>query len=104
MLTNDISKLQQGGAQYTAMCLWKRGTVDDLIVYTGAEDDYLLVVNAANTEKISIGCKLIYRKMSNHKCISHYTQLALQGPSAEKILQKLSENTALSEIGFFKFM
>ena len=51
MLTNDVSKLKHGGAQYTAMCYENGGTVDDLIVYKKAENDYLLVVNAANIEK-----------------------------------------------------
>ena len=42
MLTNDLSKLKDGGAQYTAMCYENGGTVDDLIVYKKAENDYLL--------------------------------------------------------------
>ena len=43
LLTNDVSKLKDGGAQYTAMCYENGGTVDDLIVYKKAENDYLLV-------------------------------------------------------------
>ncbi|MDF1997119.1 glycine cleavage system aminomethyltransferase GcvT [Peribacillus frigoritolerans] len=104
MLTNDISKLQQGGAQYTAMCYENGGTVDDLIVYKRAEDDYLLVVNAANTEK---DFNWLQANLTEDAQItnvsSDYTQLALQGPAAEKILQKLSGSTDVSEIGFFKF-
>lgn len=104
MLTNDISKLQQGGAQYTAMCYENGGTVDDLIVYKRAEDDYLLVVNAANTEK---DFNWLQANLTEDAQItnvsSDYTQLALQGPAAEKILQKLSGSTDLSEIGFFRF-
>ncbi|WP_144526706.1 glycine cleavage system aminomethyltransferase GcvT [Peribacillus simplex] len=104
MLTNDISKLQLGGAQYTAMCYENGGTVDDLIVYKRAEDDYLLVVNAANTEKDFNWLQAnLTEDVQITNVSSDYTQLALQGPSAEKILQKLSGNTDLSEIGFFKF-
>lgn len=104
MLTNDIAKLKQGGAQYSAMCYENGGTVDDLIVYKRAEDDYLLVVNAANTEKDFNWLQAHLSEDVQIKNVSSdYTQLALQGPSAEKILQKLSGNTALSEIGFFKF-
>ena len=51
MLTNDLSKLKIGGAQYNAMCYENGGTVDDLIVYKKAENDYLLCVNAANIDK-----------------------------------------------------
>ena len=38
-------------AQYTAMCYEDGGTVDDLLVYKKADQEYLLVVNAANIEK-----------------------------------------------------
>ena len=51
LMTNDVSKLQDGQAQYTAMCYEDGGTVDDLLVYKIAENDYLLVVNASNIEK-----------------------------------------------------
>ncbi|MFJ7746154.1 glycine cleavage system aminomethyltransferase GcvT [Peribacillus sp. NPDC097295] len=104
MLTNDVSKLKQGGALYTAMCYENGGTVDDLIVYQKAEDDYLLVVNAANIEKDfnwlqangMDGVKI-------HDVSNDYAQLALQGPQAEKVLQKITDQTDLSTIGFFKF-
>ncbi|HKL16050.1 MAG TPA: hypothetical protein VJ915_10475, partial [Balneolaceae bacterium] len=48
---NDASKLTPGKAQYTAMCYKDGGIVDDLIVYMLADDDYMLVVNAANIQK-----------------------------------------------------
>ncbi|MGD6853588.1 glycine cleavage system aminomethyltransferase GcvT [Bacillus infantis] len=104
MMTNDISKLKSGGAQYTAMCYESGGTVDDLLVYKFEDDHYLLVVNAANIEKD-------YQWLEDHliegadiKNLSDQTaQLALQGPAAEGILQKLAGEKDLSEIGFFKF-
>ena len=46
-----LAKLNIGAAQYTAMCYENGGTVDDLLVYKIAENDYLLVVNASNIEK-----------------------------------------------------
>ncbi|MDR7072708.1 glycine cleavage system aminomethyltransferase GcvT [Fictibacillus barbaricus] len=102
-MTNDVSKLQNGQAQYTVMCYENGGTVDDLLVYKRAENDYLLVVNASNIEKdfewlqshITEGVELI-------NVSSEYAQLAIQGPKAENILQKLTD-TDLSEIGFFRF-
>lgn len=104
MLTNDLSKLQNGGAQYTAMCYENGGTVDDLIVYKKAENDYLLCVNASNIDKdfewleshLVDGVELV-------NVSSDYAQLALQGPLAEKVLQKLAKDSDLSEIGVFKF-
>ena len=51
LMTNDVSKLVNGQAQYTAMCYEDGGVVDDLLVYKMEENDYLLVVNASNIEK-----------------------------------------------------
>ncbi|MGG0716521.1 glycine cleavage system aminomethyltransferase GcvT [Robertmurraya massiliosenegalensis] len=104
MMTNDISKLGAGGAQYTAMCYVNGGTVDDLLVYKLGEDDYLLVVNAANIAKDFAWLeKHVDEEEVTLKNISeNMAQLALQGPIAEKVLQKLTDED-LSNIGFFKF-
>ncbi|MGE6258995.1 glycine cleavage system aminomethyltransferase GcvT [Heyndrickxia sporothermodurans] len=104
MMTNDISKVKPGGAQYTAMCYQNGGTVDDLLVYKHSEDDYLLVVNASNIDKdfnwlkVHVSGDVIIENISNN-----IGQLAIQGPSAELILQKLVEDKSLSDIKFFKF-
>ncbi|MBL4951426.1 glycine cleavage system aminomethyltransferase GcvT [Neobacillus sp. YIM B02564] len=103
MMTNDISKVNNGAAQYTAMCYETGGTVDDLLVYKLEDEHYLLVVNAANLEKD-------YEWLNKHlegnvtlKNLSETTaQVALQGPLAEKVLQKLT-TSELNTIGFFKF-
>lgn len=104
MMTNDVSKLQNGGAQYTAMCFDNGGTVDDLLVYKLKRNHYLLVINAANIEKD-------YQWLLDHiegdvsvENLSEKTaQLALQGPASEKVLQKLAEGTDLQEVGYYKF-
>ncbi|WP_181350089.1 glycine cleavage system aminomethyltransferase GcvT [Thalassobacillus sp. CUG 92003] len=103
MLTNDVSKLEPKKAQYTIMCYEDGGTVDDLIVYQLSESTYLLVVNAASTEKD-------FQWLEEHKfgavtlsdVSDDYVQLALQGPKAEEVLQTLTE-TDLSHIKFFRF-
>lgn len=103
VVTNDVSLLKSGGAQYTTMCYEDGGTVDDLLIYKRAENDYLLVINASNIEKDlewllsnKIGNVLIDNKSEE------YALLALQGPVAEDVLQTLTD-TDLSEIKFFKF-
>ncbi|CAH0345713.1 glycine cleavage system aminomethyltransferase GcvT [Bacillus sp. CECT 9360] len=104
MLTNDVLKLKAGGAQYTAMCYENGGTVDDLIVYKKSEGDYLLVVNAANIDKDFNWLQTnLVEDVELVNISSDISQLALQGPAAEKVLQKLTENTDLSEIKFFTF-
>ncbi len=103
MMTNDLSKLMVNGAQYTAMCYENGGTVDDLLVYKHAEDHYLLVVNAANTEKDFSWLQDHLEQGVSIKNISNQmAQLAIQGPKAESILQRLTK-TDLNKIGFFKF-
>ncbi|MCA1054801.1 glycine cleavage system aminomethyltransferase GcvT [Rossellomorea aquimaris] len=104
MMTNDVSKIKDGGAQYTAMCYEDGGTVDDLLVYKIKDHDYLLVVNAANIDKD-------YEWLKQHQTdgvelnniSEHMAQLALQGPLAQDVLQKLTNNHSLTDIGFFKF-
>ncbi|NRD80731.1 glycine cleavage system aminomethyltransferase GcvT [Bacillus sp. BRMEA1] len=103
MLTNDISKIKDGGAQYTAMCYENGGTVDDLLVYKIAEHHYLLVINASNIEKDYNWLEVHVEGDVHLVNLSEQTaQLALQGPLAEKVLQKLTVSD-LSVIGFFKF-
>lgn len=103
MFTNDLSRLQPNKAMYTAMCYEDGGTVDDLLVYKKNDDDFLLVVNAANVEKD-------YEWLKQHEegdvtivdISSSIAQLAIQGPKAEEVLQKLTDYD-LSTIGFFGF-
>jgi aminomethyltransferase len=103
MMTNDVSKLVDGKAQYSAMCYENGGTVDDLLVYKKADHDYLLVVNASNIDKdfdwlqSHVSGDVQLTNISND-----VAQVALQGPLAEEILQKIT-STPLNEIGFFAF-
>lgn len=103
MLTNDIYKLSPGKAQYTFLCNENGGTIDDLIVYMIEEEQYLLVVNAANTEK-DFNWLRQHRadgiKVENKS--DSYAQIAIQGPNAEQILQKMTD-VDLKEIKFFRF-
>ena len=93
LLTNDFTDLKPGGASYSPMCYENGGTVDDLIVYMRGENDYFLVVNAANTEKD-------FAWMCDHKidgveltnASNEWGQVALQGPNADKILHKIVDD------------
>ncbi|MCA1031695.1 glycine cleavage system aminomethyltransferase GcvT [Bacillus timonensis] len=103
MMTNDVATLKDGGAQYTAMCYEDGGTVDDLLVYKKADNDYLLVVNASNIEKDFDWLQShVFGDVTVNNISDQVGQLALQGPLAEEVLQKLT-TTDLSEIKFFKF-
>lgn len=100
--TNDPSVLAIRQAQYSAFCHPSGGIVDDLVVYRLAESKYLLVVNASNTEKDFAHLEQALKEYQGLKPILHnaspeFTQIAIQGPKAELILQKLTE-TQLHEI------
>lgn len=104
MMTNDVSKVKNGGAQYTAMCYETGGTVDDLLIYKMEDNHYLLVVNASNIDK---DFDWLQRHVEGDVQLTNLSedmaQLALQGPLAETVLQHHVEDTNLKEIGFFKF-
>ncbi|WP_124727162.1 glycine cleavage system aminomethyltransferase GcvT [Staphylospora marina] len=103
LTTNDASKLQIGDAQYSLMCLPDGGTVDDLLIYRTGEDTYLLVINASNIDKdVDWIQKHADGNVTVRNVSAEIGQLAIQGPLAEKVLQKLTD-TDLSEIRFFKF-
>ncbi len=103
LITNDVTKLAVGQAQYTAMCYTDGGIVDDLLVYKLEENHYLLVVNAGNIEKDFNWIKQhATDEVELVNLSDSYGLLALQGPKAEKILQKLT-STDLSSIKFFRF-
>jgi aminomethyltransferase len=90
---NDASKLAVGQAHYSAM-LYPAGTfVDDVIVHRLGEDDYLLVINAGTREK---DIEWVRENTKDFDCTVEelsdaYTQLAIQGPRAIEVLQKLTD-------------
>lgn len=89
---NDASRLDTERAQYSAMTTPQGTFVDDLLVYCLGEKSYLLVVNAANTEK-DFDWVLTHKDKFDVKIENlsdKYSQLALQGPSAIKILTPLT--------------
>ena len=103
IMTNDVSKLVNGQAQYTAMCYEDGGIVDDLLVYKVEDNHYLLVVNAGNIEKDFDWMKqFVTEDVELVNKSDEYGLLALQGPLAQEILQKLTSKP-LDEIGFFRF-
>lgn len=103
LITNDISRLDDFQAMYSPMCYPDGGTVDDIIVYKMNAEDYLIVVNAANTDKDFDWMLQNKRGGGSLENVSDaYVQLALQGPKAQQILQKLT-GIGLGGIKFFRF-
>jgi aminomethyltransferase len=90
---NDATKLAIGQAHYSAM-LYPGGTfVDDVIVHRLGDDDFLLVINAGTREKDidwvranTRGFDCVVEELSDN-----YTQLAIQGPRAIEVVEKLTD-------------
>lgn len=103
IVTNDLSKVQDGQAQYNALLLPHGGIIDDLVAYRLQADDWLLVVNAANKDKDlawvreQIGDRCTVEDRSDQTA-----QLALQGPLAQAILAELT-SLDLPGIGYYRF-
>lgn len=93
LMPNNAARLTPCEAQYTALTTPQGTFIDDLLVYCLDEDKYLLVVNAANSDK-DYGWVLSHKEGFDVKIENksdEYTQLALQGPYALDILQPLVE-------------
>lgn len=102
LVTNDISILEDNQVLYTMMCYPDGGIVDDLLVYKFNDEFYYLVINAGNIDK---DYKWMLDNRGDYKTeiinvSSSVSEVALQGPNAQEILQKLTK-TNLSDIKFF---
>jgi aminomethyltransferase len=104
LTSNDVSKLIDGQAQYSALTTPAGTVIDDLLVYRFAEDHLLLVVNAGTTEKDWDWIKSHYDSQSVKldNVSADYCQIAIQGPDAIDILQPLTD-VSLAEIKYYHF-
>jgi aminomethyltransferase len=101
--SNDVALLEPLKVQYSCLPNHRGGIVDDLLVYMYDEEKYLLVVNAANLEKDHS-----WIKQQNtlgaivENASGRISQLAVQGPRAEALLQRLTA-LDLGEIPYYHF-
>jgi len=103
---NDHSKMTVGRAQYTGL-MYPEGTfVDDILVHKMADDEYLLVVNAANLAK---DAAYLMELATDRDGVTvrdeseNWAQLAVQGPLAQEILQTLTA-ADLAELSYYRFV
>jgi len=106
--SNDVSTLIDGKVQYTYFPNETGGIVDDLLVYRFTNQEYLLIVNASNTQKdwehlckyakdfgLEIGKDL-------YNASDEFAQLAVQGPNAMKTIQKIAD-TQVENMEYYTF-
>ena len=104
LTSNDLQKLEPGRVQYTCFPNHDGGIVDDLLVYCYEREKLLLVVNASNTEKDFVWIKEHNDLGADLEDASgKISQLALQGPRAAEILQKLTP-VDLSGVPYYHFV
>jgi aminomethyltransferase len=92
LTSNDVARLRDNQAQYSALMLPAGSCIDDCIVHRLGEGHYFLCVNASNTDRDfdwmtrnnSVGADV--RNVS-----AHYSQVAIQGPRAVEIMAKVTE-------------
>src|SRR6185369_7589621 len=91
LTVNDVRRLEIGDGQYTLLCNERGGVIDDLIVFRTGPERYLLVVNAASTEKDLAW--IIARAGRRAEVVDRSAELALlalQGPDSELALRTLT--------------
>lgn len=102
--SNNVAALTPGKVQYSCFPNEDGGIVDDFLVYCYEPEKYLLVVNASNMEKDWNWCVSHNQEGAILENASdHMAQLAVQGPKATEILQKLTP-VNLSDIVYYNFV
>ena len=104
LTTNDVTKLVDGQAHYSAFTYENGTVVDDLLVYRYDEGKLLLVVNAGTTEKDWdwITSHVADENITLTNASADYCQIAVQGKDAIGIVQKLTDEN-LEEIKYYHF-
>ena len=101
MVTNDLTKITTGQAQYTLLCNEDGGVVDDLIIYRNSDSDLFLIPNASNTsavfEILKSNCPTGIEVTNLHH---DYAVLAVQGPDSAKVLSKVGVAAELDYMSF----
>jgi aminomethyltransferase len=104
MTSNDASRLKIGQAHYSGLMTPTGTFVDDLLVYRFADDHFLLVVNAANADK-DVAWIAEHARPFDASAIdtsSRYALVALQGPLARQVVQRLT-SLDLSAVKYYWF-
>ncbi len=90
VLTNDLTKIEDGSAQYNLICNAEGGVIDDLIVYRRSPDDLFLIPNASNCDAVlsvlQSGAPSDLTIVGAHQS---YGVLALQGPLSQQVISSL---------------
>jgi len=90
VFTNDLGRVEDGQAQYGCLCRDNGGIVDDVVVYRRSPEDLLVCVNAGNRKKDFEWLRDHAGGADVRNESDEWVQLAVQGPRAAGIVQKLT--------------
>ena len=95
MLSNDVRRIPEGGAQYSVMCREDGGVLDDLFTYRLADCEYLTVTNAANHEKDLAWLQSHAGEFDVDVLdrAADFSMLAVQGPNARGLVRSLADGS-----------
>jgi aminomethyltransferase len=102
LTTNDASTLTVGQVQYSILCYPTGGIVDDLTLYRLADDHYMLTVNASNIDKDWAWVTEGGRGGAWTNVSEAMALLAVQGPKAEGLVQRLSDRD-VTKVPYYHF-
>ena len=101
MLTNDLTKIPDGAAQYSMLCNYDGGVIDDLIVYRNSDTDFFIVPNASNTSAVVANLqKSAPTGITVTNLHNEYGVIALQGPFATKVLAHFGVQIEIDYMAF----
>ncbi|MCB9915836.1 MAG: glycine cleavage system aminomethyltransferase GcvT [Planctomycetes bacterium] len=104
LCTNYVERIPDGSIRYTLMCRADGNPIDDLLVYKGADEVYL-VVNASNTDAVLAWMeeqRAGFDVEIDHRT-SRETMIALQGPAALEVLATVTTDCDLGKLGYYKY-
>jgi aminomethyltransferase len=102
LLSNDLNRCVNGQAMYSGLLNERGGFVDDVVAYRFSPERVLICVNASNREKDFRWMSERAKAVAALNRSDDYAQLALQGPKAAAVLQRMT-SVDLSKLGAYRF-
>ncbi len=102
LITNDLSKVKLGQAQYSMLCNPSGGVIDDIIAYRRSEEEVFICVNASNrTTDVEWFRQNLDSTVSFEDLSDALSLIAVQGPLAESLLSACSAPDLVQNMNYY---